>query len=448
MSSQSVKRVRCKKDSDIEPNMNDKSGKLNSKNIEIQEGELDKEQGRDVDSGDVSEEQDDDVSEEQEESEEDYDDEEDDGNNKFDVGLTEDQMMRRINTSLLDDERYRSYSEGDPLVIRQKKRLAEAHERLENEGGIMEIVAFSEQKGWASLPFSTLRQIVDYTAFPQYREFDEILITLTKVCRSWRSFIHSEQWRMSGPRKLDWDTLVRIPTGMFKSFMSVHCVDPDEEDMEAWDVDDPWMGSEPNLPLMLEVLPRCTNLQRIYLSGTLHAFIFRALGKYCTKLWKLDICYAKANPAWLFMLKDCNEIRQINFERSYWVDDTVMCAVSSFAPKLFDINMDRLGGVSGLGLATLIDECPDLQHIYLTRALHHNAIDAFKAIAEHKRLRVLEFECCEGITDSCLKVLFDPKACPTLESLNIEYTGCSNRCVKQFEKKRRGVDVEFEAIEY
>ena len=165
----------------------------------------------------------------------------------------------------------------------------------------------------------------------------------------------------------------------------------------------------------------CPRLETLRLGGVLPTYLLFAMGgllpslngisradlplpPLCLNLRELTVIHSslehERTPAsdsspFCDALRGCPRLESIQFNRSYWTDNTVLAALGRHCPKLSSICMVRCFGVSHIGLRALLQGCRKLTSLSISCVDTTEAF--FKVLGDHAT-ELLELEAVESNT--------------------------------------------------
>lgn len=102
---------------------------------------------------------------------------------------------------------------------------------------------------------------------------------------------------------------------------------------------------------------------------------------------------------------------------------------------------DRQWCITPKDLAKVINQCKELQYIFMTRI--EGPFEAvFTSIANSQSIVRVEFEECESINNKCIDILMKPNSCPKLKVLGLNGCRVTNSKYKEIKKKMKGVSID------
>eukprot|EP01084_Bolivina_argentea_P274371 467646_1 len=306
-------------------------------------------------------------------------------------------------------------------------------------------------------------------------ETEKSVLSIIKVCKSWRDVIHNNQnheqfhrWLWiscvsqfgggKSPKPFEWKHLVLIPKQYLKIAMDVYGLQEmniEEKKEYISLVSYRTRGAQSdeivtNIPLLIQIILKCLNLRLVHFHGLLCRDIFYVIGKKCKKLqclWFIS-CSGGKNE-WLEYLTNnesmiTNTLRGIIIYQSDWLSNDISCSHFGKFTKL-TIFVSRIWYVSGFALSALFTQCVCLEDVDITRSAYygeHLWIEAIKSLAKHKCIRKIWINAAVSFDDECLLYLMDPGKCPNLQELTLRYHSCSQQMIDEFKRKKTDIHLD------
>lgn len=109
--------------------------------------------------------------------------------------------------------------------------------------------------------------------------------------------------------------------------------------------------------------------------------------------------------------------------------------------SLRSLEGDRQWCVTPKDLAKVINQCNQLQNIFMTR-IEDSFEVVFTSIAKSQSIIRVVFEECESINNKCIDIIMRPNSCPKLKYLELNGVRVSSAKYKEIKKKMKGVSID------